>query len=502
MCEEFNFNFDSKIIKEMMHIQLINESAYNKHHKLKIHSLCFYYRNHKHVLYGSFTINDEVFIFSFNIFDIYRSYNSKSNKKSSKSHSKTSNSNSNTTQLNSSSKYSNSSKQQSNVASSSSSLASSNNNSKNNLQEQIKHLEKQKSTTTTPSTPISINNNTNESLNDDTSSSANSKSDAGPKKVKFDKNTPLAEALSIVEAEMIPGDFEFNSYMNNLVNTKLNHEFSVESSKNDANSEEDDLVDAKLISEQDVKVTTEIISSSSSNEQTAMNNTVTPSITTVETKLPLKPTKTTNIETPVSSKNSVLLDIQKNIVNLYENSKKNIVFDVFTALPQNKNMFLGSQVNSKTFNVNNTSNSNTNTNNNALNLSNFLNVRFEICSNQESTSKSKSKYKKCIKILSVSSKPLNGDSGDIQLKTFEFTEKCLSFRLASIDMSVETTTIRRSNFDIKLINLYEKFLCALINFTTEVNEDELPQRHFKLYRIKHEENLSQTASQKDATKLG
>ena len=140
MFEEFNFNFDSKIIKEMMHIQLINESAYNKHHKLKIHSLCFYYRNHKHVLYGSFTINDEVFIFSFNIFDIYRSYNSKSNKKSSKSHSKTSNSNSNTTQLNSSSKYSNSSKQQSNVASSSSSLASSNNNSKNNLQEQIKHL--------------------------------------------------------------------------------------------------------------------------------------------------------------------------------------------------------------------------------------------------------------------------------------------------------------------------------------------------------------------------
>jgi hypothetical protein len=490
-----------------MHIQLINESAYNKHHKLKIHSLCFYYRNHKHVLYGSFTINDEVFIFSFNIFDIYRSYNSKSNKKSSKSHSKTSNSNSNTTQSSSSSKYSNSSKQQSNVASSSSSLASSNNNSKNNLQDQIKHLDKQKSTTTTtttgtPSTPISINSNTNEGLNDDTLSSANSKSDAGSKKAKFDKNTPLAEALSIVEAEMIPGDFEFNSYMNNLVNSKLNHEFSVESSKNDANSEEDDLVDAKLINEQGVKVTTEIISPSSSNEQTAITNTVPPSIPTVETKLPsYKPTKTANTETPVSSKN--LLDNYKNIVNLYENSsKKNIVFDVFTALPQNKNMFLGSQVNSKTFNVNNTSNSNTNTNNNALNLSNFLNVRFEICSNQESTSKSKSKYKKCIKILSVSSKPLNGDSGDIQLKTFEFTEKCLSFRLASIDMSGETTTTRRSNFDVKLINLYEKFLCALINFTTEINEDEPPQRHFKLYRIKHEENLSQTANQKDATKLG
>ena len=78
--------YDSKdLLKEMMHVQLINESAYNKDHKLKINTLCFYYRNHKHVLYGSFTINNEVFVFSFNIFDIYRSYNSKSNKKPSKS---------------------------------------------------------------------------------------------------------------------------------------------------------------------------------------------------------------------------------------------------------------------------------------------------------------------------------------------------------------------------------------------------------------------------------
>jgi hypothetical protein len=84
---------------------------------------------------------------------------------------------------------------------------------------------------------------------------------------------------------------------------------------------------------------------------------------------------------------------------------------------------------------------------------------------------------------------------DIQLKTYEFTEKCLSFRLASIDMNAalvntgETgaTTTTRSNLDIKLINLYEKFLCALVNFTTSANE-----KHFKLYRIKHEENLSQT----------
>ena len=69
----------------MMHVQLINESPSSKEHKLTIHTLCFYYRNHKHVLYGSFTINNEVFVFSFNIFDIYRSYHSKSNKKPSKS---------------------------------------------------------------------------------------------------------------------------------------------------------------------------------------------------------------------------------------------------------------------------------------------------------------------------------------------------------------------------------------------------------------------------------
>ena len=167
-----------------------------------------------------------------------------------------------------------------------------------------------------------------------------------------------------------------------------------------------------------------------------------------------------------------------------ENVKaKSMVFDTFAINPlQLKNTPTGAPMSVKHFSATHV---NANLTPSALNLSNFLNVRFEIGSNQESTSKSKSKYKKCIKILSVSSRPLNatGLSGDIQLKTFEFTEKCLSFRLASIDMSVEA----RHNFDIKLINLYEKFLCALINFTTE---DE--QKHFKLYRIKHEENLTST----------
>jgi hypothetical protein len=53
---------------------------------------------------------------------------------------------------------------------------------------------------------------------------------------------------------------------------------------------------------------------------------------------------------------------------------------------------------------------------------------------------SSKKYKKSIKIVSVSCKRLNasGDpsqSGDITLKNYEFTEKCLSFRLASIDLN-------------------------------------------------------------------
>ena len=71
---------------------------------------------------------------------------------------------------------------------------------------------------------------------------------------------------------------------------------------------------------------------------------------------------------------------------------------------------------------------------NTSDLSNFLVVRFELCSNQETTSKSKSKYKNSIKIISVSSKPPKyfkfAAHGNIQLKTNEFTEKFLSFRLA------------------------------------------------------------------------
>ena len=140
----------------------------------------------------------------------------------------------------------------------------------------------------------------------------------------------------------------------------------------------------------------------------------------------------------------------------------------------------------------------------ASNLSNFLVVRFELCSNQESTSKSKSKYKKSIKIISVSSKPLKYfESGtpcpDIQLKTFEFTEKCLSFRLACLDLNIPShINETRTDFDVKIINLYEKYLCALVNYKTNSSEPS-----YKLFRIKHEETSgsNSTNEQKAAAAL-
>lgn len=143
----------------------------------------------------------------------------------------------------------------------------------------------------------------------------------------------------------------------------------------------------------------------------------------------------------------------------------------------------------------------------AANLSNFLNVRFEISQNAQqqpdtktTTSSKSSKYRKSIKISSVSCRPLSAlDTGDmnvpdIQLKAYEFTEKCLSFRLASIDLNSDPQQQRR-NFHVKLINLYEKFLCALVNFTQQPSG----QPSFKLFRIKHEETSSTTTTTTTST---
>ena len=134
-------------------------------------------------------------------------------------------------------------------------------------------------------------------------------------------------------------------------------------------------------------------------------------------------------------------------------------------------------------------------------MSNFLIVKFEIGANNESTIKSKGKYKKSIKI-SVSAKvfPNNtnvNDSNDtlttndtltipLTQKAFEFTEKCLSFRLACIDLASD---IQRQNFNVKLINLYDKSLFSIVNFTIkDANDKEL--LGYKLYQIKHEETPS------------
>ena len=138
-------------------------------------------------------------------------------------------------------------------------------------------------------------------------------------------------------------------------------------------------------------------------------------------------------------------------------------------------------------------------------------------SGSASSSNKAAKYgKKSIKILSVSSRALTSLTGgeDVQLKTYEFTEKCLSFRLAAIDIGSPLAT----QFDIKLVNLYDKFLCALVNYSlpsaaatatpaatedsTKTNEADMDveveakdpgsRRFSKLFRIKHEENAAAT----------
>jgi hypothetical protein len=109
---------------------------------------------------------------------------------------------------------------------------------------------------------------------------------------------------------------------------------------------------------------------------------------------------------------------------------------------------------------------------------------------------------------------------DISLKNYEFTEKCLSFRLASIDLNssssssslanscfnseanlANTTTVppnshKKEDIDIKLINYYEKFLCALVNY--RINN----QTYYKLYRIRHEDTTATATTQTNDSATG
>jgi hypothetical protein len=119
-------------------------------------------------------------------------------------------------------------------------------------------------------------------------------------------------------------------------------------------------------------------------------------------------------------------------------------------------------------------------------LTNFLVVKFEIMTNNESTSKSKSRYKKSIKIHSIQTKVFNqSDNKDSNAyttqKAYEFTEKCFSFRLACLDLQLDPVDQHRF---IKLVNMNDKSLVALINFGNLL----------KFFQVKHEE--SSTTNQK------
>ena len=417
----------------MMHVQLINESQYNKEHKIKIHSLCFYYRNHKHVLYGAFTINDEVFIFSFNIFDIYRSYNSKSNKKSSKAH------------------------KNGNPGGASKSQAV-----KANAPitaQTILNLHHEAQISQLPnnlSTYIQLASKFKD-LSDSTKMF-----DASMQKTLVEEVNQSNQSTNPTGSSINSNNNEFTNYINEIIKSKIDEQLE--------NLEQTETVKFEdKLSEIKDKPMPEPPPPPPPPPQT---NEFKPSKNTILSMMKLKETydslnhKLKESLYPEQDNKSILnSQLLKNPGGLSGLSQKNLM-----NLTSLHNATLGKQAN-------------------PLNLSNYLVVRFEICpSNQESSSKSKGKYKKSIKIVSVSSKPLNisdmsihFSNNDIQLKAYEFTEKCLSFRLASVDLSGEPL---KRDFDVKLINLYERYLCALVNYKTDEGAS------FKLLRIKHEETSS------------
>jgi hypothetical protein len=404
-----------------MHVQLVNDGD-NKQNKLKIQSLCFYYRNHKHVLYGSFTINDEVFIFSFNIFDIYRSYQSRSNKKSSKSH-------------------------------------------------------KTSSKDKTSSKAVLTNTTTTTTINE----SILKQQQQQQLQLQEFKQQDSLDATTIKALE-----------------SQLSEETQDEQQKQSADSAPESLLPPPPLQNKTEQIQKPIFLKQNSNSWTLPTTTATPSS--------LNSTVTTSTTS---------------------NNFNNLLFNAFNSLSSNTgdNSLLFTQAlqqqTAAAAALNNcnlcpkggfsfTTNSNLQQQPAAFNpnlqkrqtqisnLSNFLIVKFEIGANNESTSKSKGKYKKSIKI-SVSAKvlPNVNDSNDtsttndtltipLTQKAFEFTEKCLSFRLACIDLA---TDLQRQNFNVKLINLYDKSLFSIVNFTIKDANDK-ESFGYKLYQIKHEENPS------------
>ena len=76
------------------------------------------------------------------------------------------------------------------------------------------------------------------------------------------------------------------------------------------------------------------------------------------------------------------------------------------------------------------------------------------------------------------------------MKTYEFTEKCLSFWLACLDLNSAAILLieNRNDFDIKIINLYEKY-CAC-----ELQGWQQSSYSYKLFRMKHEETTTAGAT--------
>lgn len=486
-----------------MHVQLINESQHNKDQRLRIHSLCFYYRNHKHVLYGSFTIGDELFIFSFNIFDIYRSYHSKSNKKSSKSASAGPVSNATPTTTNA-------------MMGGNSIKPSVKSSSKNSSVPKATPTIAAATTTTTNSvTPSATTTTTAISEISDTATTPapitttqDSKETSQP-----ETNGQKADQTDSIKPEGIINDF--SKYINNIIKI----ENSAVLGSNDSNSTPAGAAQTAS------SAPNKLLSGGSGNSNAVASTS----------------SSTNYLENVFSMINNDLKLAQQQQVLVANNPA---IASTFNSSSNRNMMAFGGQSNShggKHIDVN---------------LSNFLNVRFEVCPSNNSsipqpqsqqqqalqqqmstsssdlpplaqtpvpqtppssaaavkastppiplTSSSSKKYKKSIKIMSVSCKRLNSiDQADIQLKNYEFTEKCLSFRLATIDLNLNTINmqngvqmqppLKREDIDIKLVNFYERYLCAMVNF--RLGE----QTYSKIYRIKHEDTTTTTTGSVTST---
>jgi hypothetical protein len=407
-----------------MHVQLINDGD-NKQNKLKIQSLCFYYRNHKHVLYGSFTINDDVFIFSFNIFDIYRSYQSRSNKKSSKTHKSSKSTTSTKTNNNNTNNNDSKHQQESTIKEKQDDLS-------NPI---IKILESQLS----DETQDEQQKQNQDSTPPPESSVSTAPPPPPPQTTTNKKSEPISKSVFLKQNSwLLPSSQQSSTSTTTASNTLNNLLFNAFNSiTSNSTDPSNSLLFTKALEQQ-----TAVAS--------GLNNMCTPSgfsFNSTTTPAAFNPSLTT--------------------------SKRQ------------------SQI---------------------TNLSNFLIVRFEIGANNETTSKSKGKYKKSIKI-SVSAKVISSNSNSshdgepssssndiltipLTQKAFEFTEKCLSFRLACIDLVTDIQT--RQNFNVKLINLYDKSLFSIVNFKIKQQQgDEI--LGYKLYQIKHEENASSTSTSKQQT---